>query len=154
MSVGDIASLASAFIALVALILSGVALRISMKYGATTDRLNLLQIEREQAEGILLKKADLSANIVKISSSKLYLRVFNRGKGIAHNVRLLDLDPDKSVLMPDDISRKYPVPQLHQHQSIDLILVYTLSSSPSIHIKLFWDDETGKNHENEHTLVI
>ena len=61
MTVSDIGSIASAVVALAALIVAVVSLRKTNKFGETTDRLNRLLIERETAEGVASKKADLSA---------------------------------------------------------------------------------------------
>lgn len=154
MNVGDLGSLASAFVALIALIVSVISIQKTNKFGETTDRLNRLLIEREQAEGMTSKQANLSANIVKLGKIDHRLKVFNRGKGVARNIRLIDMDKTSSVLIANDIQRKFPVHILQQHQSVELIAAVSLSSSSLIHIKLIWDDETGNDHEKELTPVI
>lgn len=154
MNVGDLGSVASAVVAFVALIVSVISMYKTNKFGETTDRLNRLLIEREQAEGISSKQADLSTNIIKLGKSDYRLKIFNRGKGVAHNVKLIDMDKDNTVLIANDIQHKFPVPILEQHQSVELAAAVTLGSGPRIHIKLIWDDETGKNHEKELTPVI
>jgi hypothetical protein len=137
MSMGDIGSITSAIVALVALIISIVSMNKANKFGSTADRLNQILIEREQAEEVASKKADLSANMIKT------------GKSDARNVRLIDLAGDCSIIIANDIQRKFPLTLLEQHQSVELIAVVTLSGSRSSHIKLQWDDETGVNHEKE-----
>jgi len=154
MNVGDVASAASAVFAFVALIVSAISLYKANKFGATADRLNRLLIEREQAETVALKKADLSANIVKVGRTDYRLKVFNRGNNIARNVRLIDLDLDSSLLLADELQRKFPIPVLEQHQSVELIVAVTLGSGDRVHIKLLWDDETGKDNEKELTPVV
>lgn len=154
MSLGDLGSIASAIVALVALIVSVFSMHKANQFGATADRLNQMLIEREQAEGIALKKADLSANMVKVGRNDYRLKVFNRGKGTARKVRLIDLSGDNSVLIASDIKRKFPVPILEQHQSVELIAAVTMNRGPSGHIKLQWDDETGVDHEKELTPVM
>ena len=154
MSVGDIGSIASAIVALVALIISVISMHKANKFDSTADRLNRMLIEREQAEGIASKKADLSANMIKTGKSDYRLKIFNRGKGTACNVRLIDLAGDSSVLISSDIQRKFPRPILEQHQSVELIAAVTLSASPCGHIKLQWDDETGADHEKELTPAV
>ena len=84
----------------------------------------------------------------------LLRKVFNRGKGTARKVRLIDLDNDNSVLLADDIRRKFPVPILEQHQSVELIAAVTSSAGPRVHIKLQWDDEAGTDYEKELTPTI
>lgn len=155
MSLGDIGSIASAVVALAALIVAVISLRKTNEFGATTDRLNRILIEKEEAESVSEKKADLSANLYQCGKDDYRLKVFNKGKGRALNVRLIDLhDEERSLLMSSDISHKFPHPILDQHQSVELIAVVSLSSTLRTHIKLIWDDETGKDHEKELTPSI
>lgn len=154
MSVGDIGSIASTVIALVALIVSVFSMRKANKFGATADRLNTMLIEREEAEGVASKKADLSANMIKIGKSDYRLKVFNRGKGTARNVRLTDLTGASSIIIASSIQSKFPIPILEQHQSVELPAAVSLGSSLRCHIKLLWDDETGADHEKELTPTI
>jgi hypothetical protein len=155
MSAGDIGSIASAIVALVALVVSLVSMHKTNKFGETTDRLNRMLIDRETAESVAEKKADISANLYQRGKNDYRLKVFNKGKGRAKNVRLIDLDPqDDSLLMSDEIREKFPLPILEQHQSVDLIACATLGSHLRTHIKLQWDDETGTDHEKELTPSV
>ena len=154
MTPSDIGSIASAVVALAALIVAVVSLRKTNKFGETTDRLNRLLIERETAEGAASRKADLSANMIKVGKNDHRLKVFNRGKGVARNVRLTDLDANDSVLMAGEISRKFPVPILEQHQWVEVIAANHMGAGPRVHIKLQWDDDTGAGHEKELTPTL
>lgn len=155
MSAGDIGSVASAVVALVALIVSLISMHKTNKFGETTDRLNRLLINRETADSLAEKKADISANLYQRGKNDYRLKVFNKGKGRARNVRLIDLDAKaESLMMSDEIRDKFPLPILEQHQSVDLIACVTLGSHLRTHIKLQWDDETGADHENELTPSI
>jgi hypothetical protein len=154
MTVGDVGSAGGAIVALVALIISLISMRKTNKFGETTDRLNRLLIERETADGVVAKKADLSANLIRTGKNDHRLKVFNRGRGVARNVRLLDLNAGESILISSDISRKFPVPILEQHQSVEVIASMHLKSSPRVHIKLQWDDESGSDHEKELTPTL
>ena len=154
MTPSDIGSIASAVVALAALIVAVVSLRKTNKFGETTDRLNRLLIERETTEGAASRKADLSANMIKVGKNDHRLKVFNRGKGVARNVRLTDLDANDSVLMAGEISRKFPVPILEQHQWVEVIAANHMGAGPRVHIKLQWDDDTGAGHEKELTPTL
>lgn len=154
MTASDIGSIASAVVAFAALIVAVVSLRKTNKFGETTDRLNRLLIERETAEGIASKKADLSANMIKVGKNDHRLKVFNRGKGVARNVRLTDLNANDSVLISGEISRKFPVPILEQHQWVEVIAANHMGAGPRVHIKLQWDDDTGAGHEKELTPTL
>ncbi|WP_281954056.1 hypothetical protein [Pseudophaeobacter arcticus] len=154
MSVSDIGSIASTVFAFFALIISVISMRKANRFGSTADHLNRMLIEREQAEGIASRKADLSANMIKTGKNDYRLKIFNRGKGTASNVRLIDLAGDSSVLIASNIQHKFPVPILEQHQSVELVAAVTLKAGASSHIKLQWDDETGGDHEKELTPII
>ena len=152
MTLSDIGSIMSAFVAFGALIVSLISLHKTNKFGATTDRLNRILIDRETAESVAEKKAEVSANLYQRGKNDYRLKVFNRGKGRAKNVRIIDLDSNNdSLLMADEIREKFPLPILEQHQSLDLIACVTLGSHLRTHIKLQWDDETGTDHEKELT---
>jgi uncharacterized cupredoxin-like copper-binding protein len=151
--------LVSALIAFGALVVSLVSLNKTNKFNerqnelaATTDRLNKMLIEREAAEAVAGKKADLSANIYKAGKHDYRMKVFNRGKGVARNVRIVDLHGgNDTILLDSEIARKFPVPILEQHQSVELIAAISLGSPLRAHIKLVWDDEIGQSHEKELT---
>lgn len=158
MTVSDYGSLASVVVALAALVVSFISMHKTNKFNekqnelaATTERLNRLQIDREIAEGVSSKKADISANFVSLGKNNSRLKVFNKGKGIAKNIRLIDLDRENSTLVDSDIARKFPLPIMEQHQSVEIIASRHLRSPPRVHIKLIWDDETGLDNEKELT---
>ena len=160
MTAGDLGSIASAVVAFVALILAWVSLHKTNKFNErqnqlaeTTDRLNQMLIDRETAEGIAAKRADLSANLIEVGRNKHRLKVFNRGRGTARNVRLtvLDDDDEGSFLIANDVAAKFPVPIMEQHQAVELIAALHFGSRMRAHIKLVWDDDTGSNHEKELT---
>lgn len=159
MNASDIATIASATVAGAALIVSLISLWKTSKFNArqnelaeTTERLNRLLIERETAEGVAAKKADVSANLIKVGESDYRLKVFNRGRGVARNVRLEDLaGREQSFLMRSDIGQRFPIPILEQHQAVELIAAIHLGSPMRAHIKLTWDDDTGSDHDKELT---
>ena len=151
MSPGDWASVASAIAAFAALIISWVSLHKSNKTNARQDELNRLLIERETQAGQDSKRADLSANFISVAKNDYRLKVFNRGKGTARNVRLIDLQEGRSILARGDIQHKFPLPILEQHQSVEVIASVELSGPRRAHVKLLWEDETGSDHEKELT---
>jgi hypothetical protein len=161
MSPGDWAGVASAGAAWLALVLAGVSLyknhrsdKRQDQLAATTEELNRLLIERETQAGQDSKRADLSANLVNVGKSNWQLRVFNRGKGTARNVRLIDLQEDNSVLSRGHIMHKFPVPIFEQHQYVEVAARRFLNGPLRAHVKLVWDDDSGDNHEKEITPSV
>lgn len=118
------------------------------EFQETADRLNQLLVEKESAETVAQKKADLSANFYKAGKNNYRLKVFNRGKGQATNVRFEVLD-DADLFMDNDIARKFPAPIMEQHAVVELIAAIHMGSASRVHIRLTWDDETGEGHSKE-----
>lgn len=143
---------------IVALIAVGIAVWSAMQthrfnrrqtaFEETNERLNLVLLEKEAAESEANKRADLSANFYQAGKGKYRLKVFNRGLGVARNVRFECLD-ESCLLIQGDINRKFPVPILEQHQNVELIGAVTLGSPSRVHIRLTWDDATGQDHQKE-----
>lgn len=151
MTLGDVGSIASAVIAFLALLVSVFSIRKTNKFSTTADRLNQMLIEREKAEGIAAKSADISANLVE-ARKNYRLKIFNRGQGAARNIRLIDLTEQNSPLVDSDIAEKFPFPTLERHQNVEVIVVRMFITAPKIDIKLLWDDKTGSDFEKLLTL--
>lgn len=117
-------------------------------FEATNERLNLMLIEKETEENQAQKRADVSANFYQSGKNNYRLKVFNKGQGTAKNVMFYVID-DCDLFIENDIERKFPVPILEQHQSVELIAAVSMGSPSRAHIKLTWDDETGNGHEKE-----
>lgn len=114
----------------------------------TNERLNLLLIEKESAQTEAQKRADISANFYSSGKNNYRLKVFNKGAGTARDVRFQVLD-DCDLFIENDITRKFPVPIMEQHQSVELIAAVAMGSPSRAHIKLTWNDEAGEGHEKE-----
>lgn len=156
MTAADWGSVASAGAAWLALVLAGISLyknhrsdKRQDELAATTEQLNRLLIERETQAGQENKRADISANLITVGKNNYRLKVFNKGKGTARNVRLLDLQESRSILDRSDIQQKFPLPSLEQHQAVEVLAAIFLSGPRGSHIKLVWDDELGTDHEKE-----
>ena len=118
------------------------------EFEKTNERLNLLLIEKEAGESKAAKCADVSANFYKSGKDTYRLKVFNKGKGIAKNIRFEVLDGGE-LFIDSDIARKFPVPTMEQHASVELLASVHMGSPSRAHIKLIWDDEAGQGHEKE-----
>jgi hypothetical protein len=117
-----------------------------------TEKLSRVQLERETSETVAARRADISANFVNVGRS-YRLKVFNKGKGTARNVRLERLD-STDLLMQGDIDEKFPVPILEQHQWVELIAVVHMQSPPRAYIRLTWDDDHAKDNNKELTPSV
>ncbi|MCV4770518.1 hypothetical protein OFC10_31235, partial [Escherichia coli] len=71
------------------------------------EKLTNLQLTKEANELESSKRADVSANIVNIGNNKYKLKVFNKGKSPAKNVRIEFPDNNSPVSM-SDVESKFP----------------------------------------------
>ena len=115
----------------------------------TQEQLNRRLLAKEEAELNREKKADLGATFIKIGSTNYRLRVFNKGKAAATNVRI-SLPDDDSVISRSDVERKFPMEVLEPHQSIDLLASIHMGSKSKHAIVLSWAD--GASQSNEKTV--
>lgn len=144
-SLGDVA-------AIFALLLSGYSLWRQRKFDAETSRLNALLIDREHNEAIAAGKADISANFVTVSKNSHQLRIFNRGKGEARNVRMVVLDGN-DLFQENDISSKFPYPSLDSHQPLNVPIRVHMQSPRRATVTLSWEDAFGGG-QKELTLDV
>jgi hypothetical protein len=147
-SISDIAAFLALTVALWSAIQTGRFNRRQNDFCATADRLNQLLISREAVEAEQQRKADISANFVKIAKSDYRLKVFNRGAAAARNVRLEILDG--SQLFPkSELAQKFPFPALERQQHVDVMVSVTLGTPRRAHLRLIWTDEAGTEHVND-----
>lgn len=126
--------------------------RKQIAFEKTAERLNILLIDREAAENRALKRAEIASNVYRVGKDTR-LKVFNRGKAAAHNVRLEELDA-AGLLMRSDIERKFPVERLDVHGSVELHIIRTLQSASKTRIQVTWDDDAGRDQTNVLIVVI
>jgi hypothetical protein len=145
---------ASDIIALMALAVSAWSLVQSIHFNRrqeaferTSQRLNNLLIEKEGAEASDQIRAEISANFYKAGKNDHRLKVFNRGKAPAWNLRVEILDGD--MLIPSEFDRKFPVPLLEPQSGVELIAAVQAGSASRAHIKAIWDDASGTQRSKE-----
>lgn len=119
----------------------------------TNDELNKMLLDREEQESLSQKQADISANFIKVGSSNYRLKVFNRGRGLAHNVRI-EFPSGNEILIEDDVDAKFPMPSLEPQQSVELIAAVCMDSPRRMEMKFVWDDQSGKNREKLLTIAM
>jgi len=150
----------SDIIALLALILSTYSMKKTVDFNKqqnefieTNDKLNKLLLEKESQDFLQQKKADISANFIKIGKHSHRLKIFNKGRNTAKNIRI-EFPEGNEILIDGDIKDKFPVPILEQYQSVELIAAVHMQSPSRMTIKLIWDDEAGKDNEKVLTPTI
>jgi Tfp pilus assembly pilus retraction ATPase PilT len=123
------------------------------KFIETNDKLNELLLEKEQQQNAAQMQADVSANFVKIGRNHHRLKVFNKGKAIATNVRV-EFPNGNNTVYEDDLNEKFPMPTLEPFQGVEVLAMLCNESPSRMDVKLIWDDAFAKNREKELTLAI
>ncbi len=152
-SLGDIA-------AVVALFLSGYAIWTTRNFNKrqlslidSQDELNKRLLAQDDSEALESRKADVGASYVKLGSSKYRLKVFNKGKAAARNVRIEFPDGDMPV-PKSELDDKFPMEVLEQHQSVDLIAAVSMGT-PSKQIAIVrWSDDQSESNEKTVYLTL
>ena len=106
--------------------------------------LNKLLLRKETNEAIGSYKAELGVNFIKIGSSSTRFKIFNKGKGSARNVKIKFPDGNE-IIVQSDIDSKFPLENMEQHQSVELVAAVHLGSPRKMTVELIWDDDTGLN---------
>lgn len=112
------------------------------KLNTQVEWLNTLLIEKEEGEAISTKRADVSASVTHPSKNSYQLKVYNRGKGTARNIRI-DVLEGEELFRTGDMARKLPYPALDTHQSFSLLLAVHMQSPRRTTIRVDWDDDVG-----------
>lgn len=115
------------------------------------ERLNNMLLQQGEREKLSTAKADLGASFIKLGTSKYRLKVFNKGKATARNVRI-ELPEGEGVLIASEINEKFPLESLEQHQSVELIAAPHMGSKLKHTIRLLWADDTAD--DNAKTLHL
>jgi hypothetical protein len=113
------------------------------------EQLNKMLLVQGERDKLQSRRADLGATFVRLGRGNFRLRVFNKGKATAHNVRL-DFPDGCDVVIQSEIDEKFPLEALEQHQSVDLIASATLGSKLKYAIRFYWADE--ESTENQKTV--
>lgn len=103
------------------------------------EQLNRRLLEKEDAEASEEKKADLNATFVKLGSISYRLKIWNKGKTAARNVRI-EFPSGNDVVMQTDVERKFPLESLEPFQSVELMAAVHMGSKAKHEIKLLWED--------------
>ena len=113
------------------------------------------EITKDQSDAYALgaRHADLGANFVKLGNNRYRVRVFNKGKCAARDVRI-EFPEDSGIVPRGEITGKFPMEILEQHQSIDLIAAPDLGTKPKHVVTLRWTDDHASDNEKTAYLTL
>lgn len=107
---------------------------------------NLFKIESEQLE---LKKAEVRASLIKGDRGKCTVKIYNKGKSRAHQVRLIMDDQDFLIS-----NTAFPLAFMNSQESAEFYIHLTMGSPDSMLLKIMWDDNYQKNNEHQQILTF
>jgi hypothetical protein len=110
------------------------------------ERLNNLLLKKGEEEFVEDKRADIGATIVKLGSSKYRLKIWNKGKAAAKNVRI-SFPEGNDIVAEDEITEKFPSEILDTFESVELIAFVSLNTKRKHVIHLMWSDSFSENNE-------
>ena len=110
------------------------------------EKLNQRLLEKEDAESISEKRADIGATFIKLGSSNYRLKIWNKGKATARNVSI-DFPEGNDCFIESDIKSKFPLETLDTHQSVELIADLCMGTKNKHAVKLGWADDFSPINE-------
>jgi hypothetical protein len=148
----------SDYIAIAALLISGYAALTTVRFNQrqkslieSQEKLNKLLAQKEEEDALLGKKADLGAGIIKLGDNKYRLKIWNRGKAAARNVRI-SFPEGNDLIISSELERKFPLEYLETHQSVELIAAVHMQTKLKHVVNLSWSDDF--NDRNEKTAYL
>lgn len=146
--------MADTIIAIISAFISLVAVVVSIFSGRKTRQLDLrlkqIELARKEKESEESKMASVEVNVVETARKQANkLRFYNKGKAIARNIRFTIPTDDEAngiqLHMPNDY---LPYPQLLPQQSFD-VPYQDFSDLPHQTIVITWEDDFSKDRKVE-----
>ncbi|RYZ93365.1 MAG: hypothetical protein EOP06_01125 [Proteobacteria bacterium] len=109
------------------------------------EKLNQLLLEKELSGSSTERKADLGATFYKLGSNKHRLKIWNKGKSAARNVRI-EFPEGNDILIPSDVDSKFPLEVLEPYQSVELIAAVRMQVKSKHTFRLIWSDEFSETN--------
>ncbi len=151
--IGDILTLIAVLLSAYAVLTTSRFNRRQLSLIKTQEELNKLLLEQGHTEAQALLKADVGANFVKIGRGAYRLKIFNKGKSVAKNVRIEFPDGDDPLPL-DELNSKFPMETLECHQSVDLVVAVHFETKMKHKIRLMWEDEISTDNEKTSFLTL
>lgn len=146
--------MADTIIAIISAFISLVAVVVSIFSGRKTRQLDLrlkqIELARKEKESEESKMASVEVNVVETARKQANkLRFYNKGKAVARNIRFTIPTDDEANGIQLHIPNDYlPYPQLLPQQSFDIPYL-DFSDLPHQTIVITWEDDYSKDRKVE-----
>lgn len=114
---------------------------------AQESMLNAYQLKKYEEEIVLEKKAEMRANIVKGERGLRIIKIYNKGKAKALNVRLL-MDKDGFLIR----DKAFPKAFINPGEGAEFHVHITMGAPDNMDLTILWDDESALNNEYHQIL--
>ena len=118
------------------------------KQEAKINEYQLAKIKEEEEDS---KKAQVCGNIIKYDKGKRVLKVYNKGKAPAKNIRIEGIDEEKFCVSGLDL---FPYELLNPQESIEITIFSHLGIRNTLPLSYYWDDASQKNNEFKQVLSL
>lgn len=103
------------------------------------------QLEKIREEQNRVKRAKIEARIIKISSGKYRLKVWNSGDADAYNVNVMIPEEYQIIILNETM----PFERLNVNKSFEEVIVIHLQSAKKFKMILTWEDKDGNKYNDE-----
>jgi hypothetical protein len=110
------------------------------------EQLNRRLLAKEDEESAESRKADPGASFVSLGRTSHRLKIWNKGKAAAKNVRL-EFPEGNDCVISSDIDSKFPLEVLEPFQSVELIAAVGMDTKRKHTIRIRWDDSFSPDNE-------
>jgi hypothetical protein len=146
----EINDIITSVLALIAILISCIALYFTWRFGRAQNKINLITINKHEADLLTAKQADIVYGLDSPSKNQKF-RLINQGQSEARNIRLEFFD-DNAFIMQSDLDEKLPIRELAPGDSVSFIAVISGSNAPTTEINIVWDDDNGVS--NKKNVII
>lgn len=120
------------------------------KIKAQEKLINDYQLDKIKEEKIQKRQAIVRASLITGTKGHRILRVYNKGKATARNIRLIIKDEPNYLYA----SNPFPFPALNESENVDLTIHLHDSSPDNMSFEIVWDDEYKADNSHEQTVQL
>lgn len=148
----DAGNIVSSTLSLIAIVLTVVMyFKHDKRLKKQEERLNAYQLKKIDNEESENKKAQIRGNIIKGEKGHRTLKVFNAGKSIATNIRLVFLSSTDRLFVGKN---PFPYELLNPQDYTEAVFHLTIGCPGTIKVIFIWNDEFQEDNEFTQVLTL
>lgn len=120
------------------------------KIKAQEKLINDYQLDKIDEKKIQKTQAVVRASLISGTKGHRILRVYNKGKATARNVRLMIKDEPDCLYA----TNPFPFPALNESENVDLNIHLHHGSPDNMSFEILWDDKFNLDNSHEQTVQL